>query len=197
MTINHINMEKKYRKYNDLELANIISKKNSDSEYAFKEIYNRYSSVLHAYCYKVAGDYDIAEDIFQETFIKFYQYVDNRENANVKAYLFKIARNVHYNNIRNNKPMVDIDTVENFIHDYVSYDQQEMNEIVLKSINLLSDEYKEIYVMREYSDLSYRDISELLKISEENAKTRFFRAKQKLINILKPYMQEYKALSLK
>ncbi|MEI6091596.1 MAG: RNA polymerase sigma factor [bacterium] len=190
-------MKNRYKKYEDLELAEIICKKNNDSELAFKELYDRYSAVVHAYCYRVVGDYDQAEDVFQETFIKFYQYVDNRDNANVKAYLFKIARNVHYNSMRNKKPTVDIENVENFIHEYVSYDQLEMNEIVRKSINLLNDEYKEIFVMREYSDLSYRDIAELLQISEENAKTRFFRAKQKLMTIVKPYMQEYKTISLK
>ena len=190
-------MKNKYKKYDDLQLAEIISRKNGESEMAFKELYDRYSAVLHAYCYRVVGDYDQAEDVFQETFIKFYKYVDNRDNANVKAYLFKIARNVHYNLIRNSKPTVDIENVENFIHEYVSYEQLEMNEIVLKSINLLNDEYKEIFVMREYSDLSYRDIAELLQISEENAKTRFFRAKQKLMTIIKPYMQEYNTISLK
>jgi RNA polymerase sigma factor (sigma-70 family) len=190
-------MKNKFKKYDDLELAGICSKKNGESEMAFKELYDRYSAVVHAYCYRVVGDYDQAEDVFQETFIKFYQYVDTRDNANVKAYLFKIARNVHYNSMRNKKPTVDIENVENFIHEYVSYDQLEMNEIVRKSINLLNDEYKEIFVMREYSDLSYRDIAELLQISEENAKTRFFRAKQKLMTIVKPYMQELATISLK
>ena len=64
-------------RYTDKELAECLKNENCKDE-AFREIYRRYSSMIIAYCRCLIYRRDIAEDIFQETFIKFYQSIDTK-----------------------------------------------------------------------------------------------------------------------
>ena len=92
-------MSNKFTKYSDKELVEIIRKdtssKKSSSEKAFGVIFNRYSTKIHTYCKCIINDSDQAEDIFQETFIRFYKSLGkNFEPINVAGFLYTTARNL-------------------------------------------------------------------------------------------------------
>lgn len=187
-------MNNKLQKYSDKEIIGIMLKKNQDSDMAFMEIYNRYSSYVHAFCLKILGDIDTAEDIFQDTFIQFYQNVRNNNSTNVKSFLIMIARNLSYNLIRNRKHNVPIEDFEFSVSENEQYDKKELLGLINNAIQMLDENYKEIFVMREYSGLSYKEISEIMSISPSNAKTMYFRAKQKIQKILQPYIEEIQSI---
>ncbi|MBI3258158.1 MAG: hypothetical protein HYZ54_01565 [Ignavibacteriae bacterium] len=66
-------MGKSYTSYTDDELIVLLSKSGREAERAFTVLYNRYASRIHAYCYRIIEDSAYAEDMFQETFIRFFQ----------------------------------------------------------------------------------------------------------------------------
>ena len=187
-------MGKNLHTYKDKELIGIMLEKNKYSDRAFMEIYNRYSSYVHAFCLKILGDVDTAEDVFQEAFIKFYQNVKNNDSTNVKSFLIMIARNLAFNHIRNRKHNVPIEDYEFAVSEYEQYDKKELLALIDNAILMLEENYKEIFVMREYSGLSYKDIGEILTISPSNAKTMYFRAKIKIQKILQPYIEEIQSI---
>lgn len=187
-------MKDKFGKYSDKELVKIICKKNSKSGYAFKEIYNRYAANVHAYCLRVLSNEDQAEDIFQETFIRFFQKVDiNNSTTNVPGFLITIARNLCLNQKRNKKNTVPIEDVEYLKNDAFKYEDVQLMELITMALDLLETSYREPFVLREYNGMQYDEISEQLGITVPNAKTRVFRAKQKIKEILQPYLDELEA----
>ena len=190
-------MQKKLKKYNDKELVQMMHSDNkAHSELAFKELYNRHYGYVYAYCYRLVGSREVAEDIFQETFIRFYQNVKSDDNANIKSYLLTIARNLCFNENKAKKATVSIDEYTFDLPDKESdkNEQKELQELISNAIDLLSDEYKEVFVLRQYSMLSYKEIGEITETSEMSSKVRYFRAKKQLQNILEPYLNDINAI---
>ena len=72
----------------DIELYAALKMGKPLSEQAFAELYARYSPRIFAYCRRIIGDYDRAQDAFQETFVKFYNSAQQeREMTNVSCEL--------------------------------------------------------------------------------------------------------------
>lgn len=179
------------RSYSEEELIRLIAVGDKLSGHAFKVIYERYSSNVHAYCLKIVGDSDAAEDLFQETFIKFYKNVKpDQKYTNVIGFLITIARNLCLNYKRNKKNTVDITEMEFLKYDMPDYENKQLLELIDRAIDLLSMDYKEPFVMKEYLGMSHKEIAEQLGLNETLTKTRVFRAKKKIKEILKPYMKE-------
>jgi len=183
-------MKKDFSKYTDLELAFMMSEKGKNSDDAFMEFYKRYSNGLNAYCAKILNDRVIADDIFQDTFIKFYETVDPKSNTSISGYLIKIARNLCLNHKRNKKHKVDITELEFLSYDVQNYENRQLLEFVNTAVDLLEDDYKEALILREYNGLEYDEIAKVLDITAINAKTRVCRAKKKVKDLLKPYLNE-------
>jgi RNA polymerase sigma-70 factor (ECF subfamily) len=178
--------------HTDNDLAEIIKKgKKKEADEAFKVLYKRYSGRLHAYCLKIINDREAAEDIFQETFVRFYKKVQkDYRSGNVQGFIFTIARNLCLNYKRNLKDTVEFEDFHLKIEENKFEDLNEKNKLLKYAIDLLDFEYKEPLVLRIYDGLNYKEISEICEISEENARKRVFRAKNKLKQILEPYYNE-------
>ena len=71
-----------------------------------------------------------------------------------------------------------------------NYEQKELLDLITHSLELVDDDFREAFVLREYSGLSYKEIAEVTNITLANAKSRVFRAKQQIKTILKPYLKD-------
>ncbi len=183
-------MKKGWAEHSDQELFDLIVAGSKNSENAFTELYNRYSPRVYAYCRRFLGNEEEAMDVFQETFIKFHQCADrDREMTNVPAFLLKIARNLCVNLRRREKTMV---TFEDYmINDHVvQSDKDELLGLIKSALELLPDDYREVFILREYDGLSYQEITDVTGITLATVKVRIFRAKQKIREILAPYLKE-------
>lgn len=180
-----------YSTYDDRELIRRLRGSKSESEAAFTEIYDRYSSKIYAYCLRILGNKDNAEDIFQDTFYNFYKHVNQEhENLNIQRYLIKIARNLSLNFKRNHKATIPIEDLEFILESPANNDEAELQDLIKYAIELLEPEYREPLILRVYNGLQYDEIGEVCNISGGNARIRVFRAKDKLKMILNPYLQD-------
>ncbi|MCX6154316.1 MAG: RNA polymerase sigma factor [Candidatus Kapabacteria bacterium] len=184
-------MNNKFSSYSDEQLVSFISHKGSETEPAFNEIYIRYSPLVHAYCVRISDNRDKAEDIFQETFIRFFNNVRTEENTNISGYLIKIARNLCLNEKRNLKSNIPAEELESLLFETNDYETIEMLELIKMALELIEFDYREAFVLKEYDRMTYEEISEICGITVANVKSRVFRAKQKIKDILAPYIKEY------
>lgn len=183
-------MLKNLSKYSDSELFAALREKKSIAEAAFSEIYARYSQRVFAYCLRIIGNNEDAQDIFQDTFLNFFKSAqEHSQIANVSAYLLKIARNLCLNHKRNKKYNLNFDNFHFTTNDN-GYEQKEMLEIIGTALECLDFEYKEAFVLRLYHGLSYQEISDITGESLSTIKNRVWRAKLKIKNILSPYLQD-------
>ena len=132
-----------------------------------------------------------ADDIVQDVFIKLFENLNNIHNKqSIQFWLFKTARNEMMSFFRSTKTKkliseaVDIDEVE--IGSEVSLEDEienkELNKLILSELENMSEDFREVFVLKEYSGLSYKEIASLLEIDEDLVKSRLYKARQKLIN---------------
>ena len=183
----------KLKKYSDNELVQMLGHKKNRADAAFTELYNRYESKVFAYCKYMIGDHDAASDVFQETFVRFYKKIKaDEEHRNIGGYLMTIARNLCYNYKRDAKYAVPLELNEHNLNYSENYEDKELYDLLIASLDLLDEKYKEAFILRELDGLSYKEISNLCKISFTGAQSRVLRAKEKIIKILDPYLNDVK-----
>jgi RNA polymerase sigma-70 factor (ECF subfamily) len=132
-----------------------------------------------------------ADDIVQDVFIKLFENLDNIHNKqSIQFWLFKTARNEIFAFFRNAKIKKlysdSIDIEDSDIEEQQSLadeiENKELHKLILKQLDNINEDFKEVFVLREYSGLTYKEIASLLEIDEELVKSRLYKARQKLIN---------------
>jgi len=131
-----------------------------------------------------------ADDIVQDVFIKLFENLNNIHNKqSIQFWLFKTARNEMMAFLRNTKnkkfitEAVDIDDfeIENKTSLADEIENTELKKLILNELEVMNEDFSEVFVLKEYSGLSYKEIASLLEIDEELVKSRLYKARQKLI----------------
>ncbi|CUT01678.1 RNA polymerase sigma factor [Candidatus Chrysopegis kryptomonas] len=155
---------------------------------AFEEIYEKYKNQLYRFCFRMISDKETALDIVQDVFLKLYENINSIEpNSSLSALLFKMARNKCLNFIRDKKEKIDTEQIEinsNFEIEK-EFEIKETKERLMKVLDLIGDEYREILILREWNGLSYADIAEVLNTTIPAVKSKLFKARKKLTEIYK------------
>lgn len=171
---------------------------NGDME-AFEFIVNRYKDRLMNFVFRFIGDYDVAEDIVQETFLRvFRKRRDYKAIANFSTWIFTIAGNLAKSEIRRQKRwrFLSLDwTNENMekgielpdsgkLPDDIA-DEQITDTKIQKAIDSLPIRYKEAIILRDVQGLSYQQISQILECPVGTVKSRVNRARFRIQKKLK------------
>jgi len=174
----------------DEELFRILKLENEESERAFTELYNRYSPYIYAYCRRFLNNKEAAEDVFQDTFLNFHQSSKKLRNmTNAKGYILSIARNLCYNYYRTERMVVSSDDYSSVINEERT-ENDELLDLIKRAIELMPEEYRELFILREYDGMSYTEIAKITDSNINTVKVKLFRAKQKLRKILEPYIND-------
>ncbi|MFH0733195.1 MAG: RNA polymerase sigma factor [bacterium] len=167
----------------------------------FTLCYNKHKTKVFNFTLKMVNDKDTAEDIVQDVFLKLYinfPVIKNKDS--IIYWVFKTTRNLIYEYYREKQKLeklisiededgqtIEIDSKEDLLH---NYELKELKQIVQMSLEHIPIEQKEIFLLKEYGELSYKEIALLLNIDEELVKGRLFKARQKLIKILAKKINE-------
>lgn len=155
-------------------------------EFAFIGLYNRFKNPVFAFCLKMLGDREQAEDVMQETFLRVYENRDRlMKTSSFKSWLFTIARNQCLNTIRKSgrtvmmypaakNSLVSPDTPVSHM------EKSEQVEYVTELLARLKPDYREVIILREYQNLSYQEIAAATRSSLSAVKSRLFKARRKL-----------------
>ena len=163
-------------------------KTESDKIIQFTLLYNRYKKRLYNFILRLSGDSMVADDITQNVFLKLYENFDNlRDQESANFWIFRSARNEYYNYYNKNKrnieitePIINNEKDEFELESYIEL--KEMKAIVLSELNKMAYDQKEVYLLKEYGGLSYKEIANTLEIDENLVKSRLYKVRQKLIN---------------
>lgn len=142
-------------------------------------------------------DVELAKEITHETFIKVFKKFDSLKNKDsFTLWVAKITKNLCMDKLReiykyrkrhinfsNNGDIDEIADMDMFIHETV--EKNELIDELIKSINDLDISAQQIIFFRFYKGLTYKDISQILGMTESNVKIIFFRAKKILFQKLK------------
>lgn len=154
----------------------------------FTLVYNRHKSGLFYYVYRMLNNRPVSEDIIQNVFMKFYENMDIIKSKEVYAsWLYTAARNEVYMHLRKQKRanITDMETDELPGDDLTKkMELREVKEMVESMLETVPVEHREVYLLKEYGGLSYREIGAMLGIGEDLVKSRLFKLRQKLIRYI-------------
>jgi RNA polymerase sigma-70 factor (ECF subfamily) len=184
-------MSAHFKEYSDQQLYALLLEGGSSSRPAFDEIYQRYSPRIFTYCRRILGDGGMAEDMFQETFVRLFEGAKGKQDmTNLPAYLLRIARNLCLTEKK--KQQRKTVTFEEFrfaTHDS-TYESTELVRLIETALETLKEEYRETYVLKEFLGMSYNEIAEITGVTMPVVRIRIYRAKTQIREILAPYIED-------
>lgn len=150
----------------------------------FEGLYNRYFKDVFLFIYRLSGDKYLAEDITSETFLKAIKSIDGfRGNSDIRTWLFQIAKNNYYSHLRKDKRIVNIqenmDNKDNIDIEKNIVSKEESMKIH-RIIHSLKEPYKEVFTLRVFGELSFKDIGHLFKKTDNWACVTYHRARMKI-----------------
>ncbi len=163
---------------------------------AFEALFSKHKDKVYTSIYVIVKDHEVADDIFQDTFIKVLQKLKEEkyaEEGKFVPWVLRIAHNLCMDHFRKNQkekivandnPEYDIlDNIailETRKEDQIIGDKESID--IAKYLELLPDEQREIIVLRHYYDYSFKQIAEM---TGTNLNTALGRMRYALINLRK------------
>jgi len=134
----------------------------------FEDIYNNYFKDIFLYIYSLSGDRHIAEDITAETFMKAIKSIEKfKGNCDIRVWLCQIAKNCYFSFLRKKKKTIHLDELseqkDNFNFEQIISSTEESMEIH-EILHNLDEPYKEVFSLRVFGELSFKQIACLFGI---------------------------------
>lgn len=152
----------------------------------FNRVYNAYYKLLLHVAFDYLHSENDTEDIIQEVFMKLYESRKQfNDDEHLKYWLIKVTNNKcidHLRHIKNKEMLISNDLID--ILNNQDNKEDSLQKRVQEAIDKLNINDKTIIVLYYYNDLSLKEISKVLSISEANVKKRISRARIKLRSII-------------
>lgn len=184
----------------DLKQRELIAASAKGDHLSFEKLVRIYQSKIRAYSQTFSEQVnehvdDLAQDIFLQVFLSTSSF---KMRSTVNTWIFSIAKNTIKNKIRKKKMLYYWPIKKNSISNSNQiacvkdgeyyYNLSQNQSLIQSSLKKLSLDQREILVLFEYSNLSYNEISEVLKLDIGTVKSRLFNARKALANVvLKSY----------
>lgn len=163
-------------------------------ESVFKNLMQRHKEKVRNIIFLTLGSTDAVDDIAQEVFITVYKNLKKfRFQSQFTTWLYKITINKcrdYLRKIKIRKIFIPIKDAGNNLKYNESLEEKNTSEIVRNAIKELPEKLRIPLLLKDIEGLSYQEISETVECEIGTVKSRIFRAREGLKNILKPYEQD-------
>lgn len=169
--------------------SEIIKRVKRGDENAFEEIFYRYYPRLFAFAYEFMGSKDLAKDMVQEVFIKFWQKRENFTPYSLSGLLFTMVRNQCLNYLRHLKVLENkkiniqqsVKLEELYRIDFVrdqpyTFIEKELNKEVSNAVRKLPPKSRKVFIMSRIEGMKNRDIADKLGFSTKNVEKHLSKA---------------------
>lgn len=177
----------------------------SGNQDAFRRIYDFFYDRLFYYGSKITSDDEMVEDCIQELFIKLYTNRDNLSDTNqLEFYLLKSLKLTIYQKLRQKSRADGLSLpLDSFQLDLAieaedaDGEENQRIQLIKETIQGLTPSAREILYLKFYSNLSYKEIGQLLGIQPDSAKKQVYRIITRLKEILADEFMAFLSLHLK
>ncbi|WP_420385484.1 RNA polymerase sigma factor [Roseivirga sp.] len=151
-------------------------------------LFERYNRPLYGFFYRLTSDQEVSEDLVQNVFVRIIKYRHTyKGDGKFSTWMYHMARNLfadHYRKEKRRGYKEDLDVADRY---HSNDDHAEKLKIASEELGLLQvaldrlpEDKKEILVLSKYQGMKYKDIADLLEITESAVKVRIFRALKEL-----------------
>jgi RNA polymerase sigma-70 factor (ECF subfamily) len=173
----------------------LIGRYLAGNQSSLEKLIRRHKNRIFAYILMIVKEKELAEDLFQDTFIKVINTIRSgsyKEEGKFIQWAMRIAHNLIIDHFRKSKRIPTIENRDDFdIFDKVRIPVESIEERIIteqihkdvkKLIDYLPKEQREVLIMRHYGDMSFKDIAEVTNVS---INTALGRMRYALINLRK------------
>ena len=186
----------------------LVDRFRSGDEDSFRILVERHSPRIFNIACRAVRDRNLAEDISQEVFLRVYRFLDGfKKQCRFSTWLYRITINVCFNAQRKRKeePKVLIPSWEvanvgsnpgtpqledESFSPQKTLEKKELTAKIKSAIDSLPGVLKMTFILREFEDLSYKELAKVLRCSEGTIKSRLCRARESLRQKLEIYLSE-------
>ena len=152
-----------------------------------EELYRTYFDIVYRYIRSISQDGALAEEVTQATFFKALKKADQfRGDCDVRVWLCQIAKNTLYDHLKKQKKQLlgdeKLEKAESaggeLLEEKLAQRSQAME--IHKVLHRLSEPYKEVFSLRTFGELTFREIGMLFGKSENWARVTYYRARVKI-----------------
>ncbi|MBX2812143.1 MAG: sigma-70 family RNA polymerase sigma factor [Myxococcales bacterium] len=169
---------------------------------AFARLAERYEGRLLGFCSRMLKNKDAARDATQEIFVKIIRGSSGWRGTKVRSWMFTIARNHCFDELKKvspsslDEPFANEDGqastwVENVPAPEASAERQlasvHLRDLIIRAIDTLPDQQREVFLLKEEGQLSFREMGDILDVPTDTVKSRMRYALQSLRKRLKSY----------
>jgi RNA polymerase sigma factor (sigma-70 family) len=170
----------------------LVARARVGDDQAFGMLVRRYEQGLIAFCHRMVGSRDDAEDLAQDCFLRVYRYLGRlRPEAKFSTVLFGMARNLVLNFLRDAKrrgryrtqSLTDDDALQDRVYNPLDSPDnrarlRELEERLGCALERLSPEHREILLLRELNGLDYDAIAAVIRRRKGTVRSRLARARE-------------------
>jgi RNA polymerase sigma-70 factor, ECF subfamily len=171
---------------NDAEDGELVQQCLAGDPSAFEPLVDRYQRTLFNVAYRLLGNHADARDATQNAFVRAYEHLDQFDRRRgFFSWIYRILKNDCLNMLRARRPLAPVDP-----HMSASggpdeaFEAAERQRVVQAALQQLSNEYREVIVLRHFANLSYDEIAATLDVPVKTIKSRLYTARQNLAGIL-------------
>ena len=175
---------------NTSSIEELVEQAKKGDNTAFNKLVRLWYTRIYNYAFKFFGEHDLAMEVTQKTFIALHQHLEKlREIKFFKAWLYQIATNfckeedrklkrkwvlpfVSFKKQADDEFFTDIKTGEK--GPQLLIEEAEVSKLIIKALKQLPEEQRTIVIMKEYENLKFREIAEILQLSENTVKSRMY-----------------------
>ena len=165
---------------------------------AFESLAKKYQHAIYSICIRMTGAHQSADDLSQDTFVKAYFALSSfKDHMNFFTWIQKIAVNSTLNYLKTQKREVPLNEKDVKVSEtafssqeqpHYRLERRQMKKQFQKAIQSLSPEQKSVFILRTYENLSYKEISQILRISPGTVMSRLSRTRKILQQTLSEYL---------
>jgi RNA polymerase sigma-70 factor (ECF subfamily) len=190
--------------------AELIARARVGDDRAFAVLVGRYERAVAATVIGMLGPGDDADDVGQETFIRFHRALASfRGESSLKTYLVHIAMNLSLNALKRRRRSVlrfvsrddssdegdpPVDLPEPRVGPEGDVDAKELQMLVRAAVRRLGEKHRAVVVLRLFQDYSTKETADILGVPEGTVLSRLSRAMKELESLLRPYVRAGAAL---
>ncbi|MBT4338384.1 MAG: RNA polymerase sigma factor [Bacteroidetes bacterium] len=177
----------------------------SKDENSFKIFVEKYQTFVLNVCFKFVQDFDDAQDLAQEVFIKVYDSASSfRGEAKISTWLYRISANKSLNYIRSKRKFSFLDRLNSLLNEdgeiqskatFNATDESTedlKSNYIYQAIAELSDKQRVAFTLNKLENLSYKEISDVMQLSLSSIESLIHRAK---LNLQKSLYVKFKKLN--
>jgi RNA polymerase sigma-70 factor (ECF subfamily) len=180
----------------ELDERVLVSRAQKGDRQAFAALVEQYWDGLYRWLYHVTHHRQAAEDLAQEAFLKALAGLGTfQAGSNFRAWLFRIAYNQFLNQRRSEARARQLfpDVVPTLEHGPAEQVMSRENlQVLTRAVGRLPPDFRAAFLLRVEEGLSFREIADVVQTTEETARWRVFKARQKLMEVLAPQMDREK-----